>query len=112
MLVGNGWGAGRDCGGVLVFGGVCLSGVGDGTLNVGTSDMAGKAENGPSMLLARFIGGLPRVLPVELAPPLRHADETTLAPWRLLADLAFGGDKADLGSSAQNAFLVIGVIAD
>lgn len=55
------------------------------------------------------MGGLPRVLPLPL---VRHADETTLAPWRLIEDLAFDGVVADLGSSAQNAFLVDGVMAD
>jgi hypothetical protein len=88
-----------------------LSVVEDGNLKAGPSD-AGNAENGPSTLAPRLIGGLPLVLPVAPMPPLRQADETTLAPCRLLADLAFEGVRADLGSSAQKAFLVEGVIAD
>jgi len=78
---------------------------------MGPSDV-GNAENGPSALIPRLIGGLPRVLPPAPIPPLRQADETTLAPCRLLADLGFDGVMADFGSSAQNAFLVEGVIAD
>ena len=60
----------------------------------------------------RLMGGLPRALPPVPMPPLRHAEETTLAPCRLLADRAFEGVMADLGSSAQKAFLVEGVMAD
>ncbi len=84
-------------------------------MKVGFSDMAGNAEKGPSGFAPpRFMGGLPRVFPVEPTPPLRHADDTTFAPCRLLADLDFGGEMADLGSegSAQKAFLVMGVMAD
>lgn len=37
-----------------------------------------------------------------------------MAPWRLLVDLGFEGVMADFGSegSAQNAFLVMGVMAE
>jgi hypothetical protein len=79
---------------------------------MGASDAVGKAENGPSLLAPRLMGGLPRVLPLPPIPLLRHADETTLAPWRLPDNLAFEGVIADLGSSAQNAFLVEGVMAE
>jgi hypothetical protein len=89
---------------------VFLSGVGDGNRKMGPSEV-GNAENGPSLFAPRLIGGLPRVLPVAPIPPLRHADDTTFAPWRLLAD-RFEGVMADFGSSAQNAFLVDGVMAD
>ena len=91
----------------------CLSGVGDGSLKVAVSDIAGKAENGPSGLPPRLMGGLPRVLPLDPAP-LRHADETTFAPWRLVDDRGLDGVMADLGSlgSAQNAFRVTGVMAE
>jgi hypothetical protein len=94
-----------------LLGAAFLSGVGEGNLKTGPSEV-GNAENGPSLLAPRLMGGLPRVFPFVPIPPLRHADETTLAPCRLLADLAFEGVMADLGSSAQNAFLVEGVIAD
>jgi hypothetical protein len=86
-----------------------LSGVGDGNLKTGPSDV-GNAENGPSLLAPRLMGGRPRVLPV--APSPFQADDTTLAPCRLAADLGFEGVMADLGSSAQKAFLVEGVMAD
>jgi len=49
----------------------------------------------------RLIGGLPLVFPVP-AGPLRHADETTLAPCLLCGPRPFSGDIADRGSSAQN----------
>ena len=77
---------------------------------VGLSD--GKADNDPSFEL-RLMGGRPRVLPVPPGPPLRQADETTLAPCRLPI-FGFCGVIADLGSvgSVQKAFLVDGVIAD
>jgi hypothetical protein len=66
--------------GVMALCGTRLSGVGDGSLNVGVcaSDIAGNAEKGPSGFAPRLMGGLPLVLPV--VPALRHADETTLAP--------------------------------
>jgi hypothetical protein len=83
-------------------------------MNVGVcaSDIAGNAEKGPSGFAPRLMGGLPLVLPV--VPALRHADETTLAPCRLLVDLGLDGVMADLGSegSAQKAFRVMGVRAD
>jgi hypothetical protein len=88
-----------------------LSGVGEGNLKTGVSEV-GKAEKGPSLLTRRLMGGRPRVLPLELVPPLRHADETTFAPCRLTVDLGFDWVMADFGSSAQNVFLVEGVIAD
>ena len=94
-----------------LLGAAFLSGVGEGNLKAGPSEV-GNAENGPSLLAPRFMGGLPRVFPFVPIPPLRHADETTLAPCRLLADRAFEGVMADLGSSAQKAFLVEGVMAD
>ena len=84
-------------------------------VRVAFSEMAGKAENGPSGFPPpRFMGGLPRVFPVAAAPPLRHADDTTFAPCRLLVDRGLFGVMADLGSlgSAQKEFLVMGVIAD
>lgn len=89
---------------------VVLSGVGDGNRKMGASEV-GNAENGPSLFVPRLMGGLPRVLPVAPIPPLRHADDTTFAPCRLPAD-RFDGVMADFGSSAQNAFLVDGVMAD
>ena len=112
---------GEDAGGgtlrgiVSLCGTPPLSGAGDGSLNVGTSEVAGKAEKGPSwmmlkLLAPRLIGGLPRVLPVPPAALGRQAEETTFAPWRLL--LALDGVMADLGSSAQKAPLVEGVMAE
>jgi hypothetical protein len=86
--------------------GVCSGG----TLNVEAvvASVDGKAENGP--FSTRLILGRPLVLPVPPSP-LRHADETTFAPWRLFI-LAFEGLTAELGSSDQKACLVDGVIAD
>lgn len=98
-------------GAVELLEGSPLSGVGEGNLKLAPSEV-GKAEKGPSLFGPRLMGGLPRVLPVAPIAPLRHADETTLAPCRLLADLGLEGVMADLGSSAQNAFLVEGVMAD
>lgn len=90
-----------------------LSGVGEGSLKVSTSDplpVAGNAENGPSLLPTRLFGGLPRVFPLALLPPILQAEDTTFAPWRL--DRALDGVMADFGSSAQKVFLVEGVMAE
>lgn len=59
------------------------SGVGEGSLKVTTSDplpVAGNAENGPSLFPTRLFGGLPRVFPLALLPPILQAEDTTLAP--------------------------------
>ena len=89
-----------------------FSRTGEGNLKTGPSDAVGNAENGPSLLTPRLMGGRPRALPVPPSALLLHADETTFAPCRLLAGLPLDGVMADLGSSAQNAFLVEGVMAD
>jgi hypothetical protein len=81
-----------------------------GALNVNpvVASVDGKAENGP--FSTRLILGRPLVLPVP-PTPLLHADERTFAPCRLFI-LALVGVMAEFGSSAQNACLVEGVMAD
>lgn len=64
---------------------------------------AGKAEKGDEgsfvgLLIWRFRGGLPRVLPEPPGAPLLHAEDTTFAPCRRL-DFGLPGMLADLGSS-------------
>lgn len=74
--------------------------------------MSGNAESGLSPI--RFIGGLPRVLPFVVELPLRHAEDTTLAPCLRPSNFALEGVMAERGSdgSAQNARPFTGVIAE
>lgn len=63
--------------------------------------------------MLRFMGGLPRALPLAETPMLLQADETALAPWRRPKGLLLGltADRGSAGS-IQKEPLVVGVIAE